>query len=146
TDGTQRIVRERLKGLPGALVERPWHDFGTNRTEALAFAKDYGRHALIIDADDALEFEPGFALPSLSADAYRVLVRDGNTSYWRTHVVDTHLDYRFEGVLHEVLVSSQPRREERLEGLVYRRRLEGARSADPDKYRKDAAVLERALE
>jgi hypothetical protein len=146
TDDTKRIVRECLKDLPGVLVERPWRDFGTNRTEALQLAKEYGRHALVIDADDTLELEPGFVLPALSADAYRILVRDGTTSYWRTHIVDMRLDYRYEGVLHEVLVSSKPRREERLEGLVYRRRLEGARSADPDKYRKDAAVLERALE
>ncbi len=145
TDGTQQIVRDCMKGLPGELHERPWRDFGSNRTEALALAKRLGKFVLVIDADDTLELAPGFVLPRLTADAYQLLVRDSTTAYWRTHIFNAHLDYRYEGVLHEVLVSSVPRREERLPGVVYRRWVEGARSADPEKYRKDAAVLERAL-
>jgi glycosyltransferase involved in cell wall biosynthesis len=35
TDGTQKIIRAILDDLPGDLHERPWYDFGTNRTEAL---------------------------------------------------------------------------------------------------------------
>jgi glycosyltransferase involved in cell wall biosynthesis len=145
TDGTQQLARDCMRGLPGELHERPWRDFGTNRTEALTLAKPFGKYVLVIDADDTLELAQGFVLPPLTADAYQLLVRDSATSYWRTHILDAHLDYRYEGVLHEVLVSSWPPREERLSGVVYRRRIEGARSADPEKYLKDATVLERAL-
>jgi glycosyltransferase involved in cell wall biosynthesis len=146
TDGTQEVVRSALSDLPGALHERPWRDFGTNRTEALELAKAYTKYALVIDADDTLELEERRRLPELTADAYTLLVRDGATSYWRTHIVNTRLDYRYVGVLHEVLTSAVPRREERLSGIVYRRNLEGARSRDPETYRKDAIVLEKALE
>ena len=38
-DGTQGAVCEALVGIPGELYERPWVDFGTNRTQALALAK-----------------------------------------------------------------------------------------------------------
>ncbi len=145
TDGTQQIVREALEGLPGELHERPWRDFGHNRTEALKLAAVHTKYALIIDADDVLEHDARYRLPPLEADAYALLVRDGTTDYWRTHLVNARLDYRYEGVLHEALVSSERRREERLQGLVYRRFVEGARSNDPGKYRKDAGVLERAL-
>lgn len=145
TDGTQKIVESYMGGIPGELHERPWRDFGSNRTEALNLAKKFGRYVLVIDADDTLEIEPGFQLPDLTADAYQLLVRDGTTSYWREQIFDSHLDYRYEGVVHEGLVSSVPRRHEHLMGVVYRRKIEGARSSDPDKYRKDAAILERAL-
>jgi hypothetical protein len=134
-----------MKGIPGKLYERPWRDFGTNRTEALKLARSSGKYVLVIDADDVLEFDPGFRIPHLTADAYELLVRDSGTSYWRTHVFDSRLDYRYEGVLHEVLVSSVPRRQERLLGVTYRREGGGARSQDPEKFRKDAEVLARAL-
>lgn len=35
TDGTQDLVREILHDVPGMLYERRWHDFATNRNEAL---------------------------------------------------------------------------------------------------------------
>lgn len=145
TDGTQGIVEKAMNGVPGKLYERPWRDFGSNRTEALELAKEFDDYALVIDADDTLEYPPSFALPELTADAYQLLVRDGATVYWRSHIFSQRLDYRYEGVLHEVLTSSSPRTEVRLEGLVYRRSVEGARSADPKKYHKDAAILAAAL-
>jgi glycosyltransferase involved in cell wall biosynthesis len=145
TDGTQDIVRKVMADLPGALHERPWRDFAHNRTEALQLASEYGDYVLVIDADDTLEFKPNFKLPKLTADAYRFLIADAATNYYRTQLFRSSLDYRYEGVLHEVLVSSQPRTEQTLEGVVYRRRVEGARSRDPEKYRNDAKILEKAL-
>lgn len=44
-----------------------------------------------------------------------------------------------------MLTSAGPRTEGRIEGLVYRCTTGGARWTDPDKFRKDAAVLEAAL-
>lgn len=53
TDGTQEIICENMKDIPGALIERPWVDFSTNRNESLAlgrvFKPDY---FLCIDADE----------------------------------------------------------------------------------------------
>ena len=34
-DGTQDIIKNHLKDIPGELHERPWKNFGENRTEAL---------------------------------------------------------------------------------------------------------------
>jgi glycosyltransferase involved in cell wall biosynthesis len=60
TDGTQDIIREHLKDVPGELHERPWKDFAHNRSEALALARPLGGYSLIIDADDTLEIPAGF--------------------------------------------------------------------------------------
>ena len=43
SDGTQALVRETLQAIPGELHERPWQDFGHNRSEALRLAR--GRSA-----------------------------------------------------------------------------------------------------
>ena len=145
TDGTQEIIRKFMGELPGTVHERPWRDFATNRNEAIELSREYGDYLLVIDADDTLEAANGFTLPRLTADAYQLLIRDGNTNYWRTQIFRSSLDYHYEGVLHEVLMSAEPRTDKRLDGLAYRRRVEGARTADPHKYRKDAAILERAL-
>ena len=40
TDGTQSIIREYLRDVPGELHERPWRDFASNRSEALQLARD----------------------------------------------------------------------------------------------------------
>lgn len=145
TDGTQELVRKFLADLPGTVHERPWRDFASNRNEAMQLAHEYGDYLLVIDADDTLELDKGFVLPKLTADAYQMLIRDSNTTYWRTQIFRSSLDYHYEGVLHEVLVSAEARTEQKLKGVAYRRRVEGARTADPNKYRKDAAILERAL-
>lgn len=145
SDGTQALVRAALAGLPGELHERPWRDFAYNRTEGLEIARGKADYVLVIDADDVLVVSEGFVWPELTADSYRVRIEHTGTSYWRTQLFRADLDFRYTGVLHEVLRSAKPRTEGRIEGLVYRCMSDGARSTDPDKFRKDAAVLAAAL-
>ena len=51
TDGTQELIKEIMNeyDIPGELHERPWVDFGHNRTESLQYAKDKCDYRLIID-------------------------------------------------------------------------------------------------
>ena len=84
TDGTQDIIREHLRDLPGELHERPWRDFAHNRSEALELARGKGDYTLIIDADDTLEIAPGTALP----DAERQLLHDRDRD--TAHRVSAH--------------------------------------------------------
>jgi glycosyltransferase involved in cell wall biosynthesis len=148
TDGTQEIVRSFLKDLPGELYERRWRDFGYNRTEAIELARKHtkpGDYLLVIDADDRIEIPPDFTLPELTKDAYEILVEDAGTSYVRLHLFRADLDFRYVGVLHAVLHAPAGSTRGRLTGIVQRRTGGGARSANPDKFRHDAAVLEKAL-
>ncbi|MGO9837837.1 MAG: glycosyltransferase [Polyangiaceae bacterium] len=145
SDGTQDIVRATMQGIPGELHERPWKDFGHNRTEAIELARGKADYLLVVDADDVLERRGEFTPAALTLDAYEVRVEDAGSAYYRTHIFRSDLDYRYKGVLHESLVSSGPRTAGRLDSLLYRRLGGGGRSRDPDKFRKDAAVLEEAL-
>jgi glycosyltransferase involved in cell wall biosynthesis len=148
TDGTQAIIRSVMGDIPGELYERPWQNFGHNRSEAIELARAHtspGDYLFVIDADDVVGFPPRFVLPKLTKDSYQLRVEDAGTSYLRIHLFRADLDYRYVGVLHEVLTSSEKRSMGRIDGLVYKRTGGGARSVSPNKYRNDAAVLEAAL-
>ena len=94
SDGTQEVVREALRDLPGQLVERPWRDFGHNRSEALELARGMADYLFFIDADDVLEFAPGFVRPALAADAYEIEIVYGELIYRRVAMVSTALPWR----------------------------------------------------
>jgi glycosyltransferase involved in cell wall biosynthesis len=148
TDGTQAIIRSVMADIPGELHERPWQNFGHNRSEAIELARAHtspGDYLFVIDADDVVAFPPRFVFPKLTKDSYQLRVEDAGTSYLRIHLFRADLDYRYVGVLHEVLTSSEKRSMGRIDGLVYKRTGGGARSVSPNKYRNDAAVLEAAL-
>ena len=143
-DGTQEIVREHFRDIPGDLVERPWRDFAHNRSEALALARPHGAYTLIIDADDAMVVPDGFRLPDLDADSYTVDIDFGTIRYQRPQLVRSALGWRYEGVIHEYLVCEDATTSGTLP-LVLRIHQDGARRRDPDTFRKDVAVLERAI-
>jgi glycosyltransferase involved in cell wall biosynthesis len=145
TDGTQAIIRERLKDLPGELFERPWVDFATNRTEAIQLAGKRGDYLLFIDADEEWRVPAGFYWPDLKGDCYHILHRHGDLAYQRASLAATRLPWCFEGVLHEYLHSSVAFSMEILEGPWVQVNPDGARSQDPAKFQKDVALLEEAL-
>src|SRR4051794_7539625 len=80
TDGTQRLIASSLADLPGELHERPWRDFGHNRTEALALARAWADYSLMIDADETFDVAAGFAFPELTADGYYACHRGSNST------------------------------------------------------------------
>ncbi|WP_421695927.1 glycosyltransferase [Aestuariivirga sp.] len=146
SDGTQDIIRSLLHGIPGTLYERPWKDFAHNRSEALALAREMGDYTLIIDADDTLEIVPGTSLPALTFDSYPIEIRDSNIAYQRIQLVRSTMPWRYEGVLHEYLTCEGAGPGGVLAGILMRRNHDGARRLDPETYRRDAAVLELALQ
>jgi FkbM family methyltransferase len=144
SDGTQDLVRAALRGMPGALHERPWRDFAYNRSEALSLAQPHGDYTLIIDADDELILDDGFAMPRLEADSYAVDILDDGITYQRPQLVKSALPWRYRGVLHEFLTCESALSAGHAP-IRMRRNHDGARRRDPSTYRKDAAVLETAL-
>ena len=121
TDGTQERIRTLLADLPGRLIERPWIDFAHNRNEALNLAREHGEYALVIDADDVLEVDAGFSWSALEAPGYMLeIVHGTQDSWWRVQLVKLGLDWKWEGVIHEMPTSSHL-------GDVWKARLRGVR-------------------
>ena len=98
-----------------------------------------------MDADEYLVAEPGFRWPKLTYDAYDFYLDLNSITYCRNQLVRSALPWRYEGVLHEYITCDQPHTQARMSGVKIQIVLEGARSSDPVKYRRDALVLEEAL-
>jgi glycosyltransferase involved in cell wall biosynthesis len=145
TDGTQNLIRDYFQDMPGTLVERTWNNFGHNRSESLALARDRADYLLTLDADEYLKIDAGFQWPPLTCDAYDFMVDSGGTTYSRIQLVRSALPWRYEGVLHEYITCDRTHMQARMPGIQTVRLLEGARSRDPLTYRRDAAILEEAL-
>lgn len=147
TDGTQDIIKNFMKekNVPGELYERPWKNFAHNRNEALDFARHKADYIFFMDADEYLIYEPNFKLPELNRDFYYMPITFGGSRYSRVFMVKGDQDWKWEGVLHEAVGSSVARSSGTFENVYDFVTAEGARSKDPEKYLKDAAVLEEAL-
>lgn len=147
TDGTQAFIREKLQGVPGELFERPWVNFGKNRSEALELARDRADFLLLLDADEIIE-HAALELDSLTADEYLANFRLGpsDTTWYRTALIRSRLPWRYHGVVHEYLTCDVPHTRDKLPGLELRSFSDGARNEVPTaKYAADAQLLEAAL-
>ena len=111
TDGTQNLVPASWRACQvnspngSGWTSRPIHN------QALDLARQHGDYALIIDADEILEAAPDFSYGNLGAPGYLFQLLFGDTRYRRVAMPRLDADWRWEGVLHEVLVCQRtPRR------------------------------------
>jgi len=103
TDGTQDIVREVLKDIPGTLHEVPWVNFGVNRTQVITLAKATADYLLILDADRVLVVTAPFK-DTLTEDCYELRYQ-GVLDYTYTCLLSTRHDWFYVGVTHEYIHS-----------------------------------------
>jgi len=152
TDSTKAVIREAVGSLPGEIIDRPWQDFGTNRTELLRLADSRMDWAIMLDADDNFAGTP--PPPSLwdndELDAIALRVQHGQIWHRRIHIFRTGAgrDWAYHGVIHEQPVCLGKKRP--VIGMLPSdsylvTRCEGFRSRNPNKYADDAALLEREL-
>lgn len=145
TDGTQAIIKEFMQDIPGELHERPWVDFGFNRTEALELAKNKGDYLLFLDADDWIECPVDYAFPPLTKDWYNVPSGNKELTYLLPFVVKASQPWKWVGVYHENLFLGKACETELLTGIRIMRGSDGARSHDPDKFQKAITILKGGL-
>lgn len=146
TDGTQQIIKDFMKEIPGELHERPWVNFGHNRTEAIKLAKNKADYVLFIDADEVFEITPFlFKQNKLEKDLYFALTEYSGMNYFRPQLAKNDLNWEWKGVVHETLDSPDLKTKGVLFGIKDIVNTDGARSTDPQKFQKDAKLLEEAL-
>lgn len=146
TDGTQKLIKDYLKNIPGKLYERPWVNFGYNRQEALELAKNQADYILFMDADDILAFEPNFKMPILSKDCYFMCTYAGETSNWCKRLAKADKDWLWKGSVHEDLDCYQTVTLDALLGVSYIYLHDGARSKDKDTIFKDIEALKSEIQ
>lgn len=148
TDGTQQIIREFMKDVPGELHERSWINFAHNRNEAMELAKSKGDYILFIDADEVFKYEPGFHFQKLDQDIYYfTLHQEKAADVLRPSLIKSALPWKWSGVLHESLNTGITTRSSFISSIstIVKTDAPSGRSKDPQKYAKDAALLENAL-
>ena len=145
TDGTQDIVRETLRDIPGTLTERPWVNFGHNRSEAFKAARGTADWLLAMDADMAVTIRDGF-IPDPKVDAYLIEMGDHTSfSYRLPLVLRGDLPWASFGRVHEYTA--------RADGIGYNPVPTDGITIDmlaidrssPEKYAMHAALLEESL-
>lgn len=142
-DGTQAVIRDHMAGLgiPGELHERPWRDFGHNRSEALTLAQGHGDYIWVLDADDKVVGNLDFG--QLGQDLYQLRYGQTSNVFWRPSLFRDGLPVRYEGVVHEDVIVDSDFSHDRLDGdyCIDSRRL-GARNRNPQqKYESDRDLL-----
>ncbi len=146
-DGTQEVIRKFMKDIPGELHEQPWVNFGHNRNEALKLAKGKGDYVLLIDADE--EMYGKFNKYELTADVYLVDIHateEANIISKRALLIKDKVSWVWKGVLHEKLESpGDPQFDCLPDVIISAKTRDGNRAKDPQKYFKDAWVLEQGL-
>ena len=149
TDGTQDLIKKYFqeKGIPGELDETPWRDFAYNRTRVFEVAFKKSDYVFVWDADD--EIYGDFKFPeNPTHDSYKfVFGNEAGLRYSRCQLFKNTLKWNYVGVVHEYpacLENAGPVGD--VTGNYYfisgRR---GDRSKDPQKYLKDALILEKAF-
>lgn len=148
TDDTVEIIRSFFNEnqIPGEIYHDVWKDFAHNRNLAIKHASGKSSYLLIFDADDTIDGDFPDIYNKLDLDCYMLLFgKDINCSYSRISIIRNGAPIEYVGVLHEILYSG-----ENLTCGVINGNYNilsgktGSRSKDPDKYFKDALILEQA--
>jgi len=100
TDDTMEIIKETMKGIPGELIQRPWINFGYNRSEVAILTKNKADYSLMLDADFLVELN-GFDKKNLIDDQYDLLIKWVGTGFYNPLLFSNRLAWKSVGVVHE---------------------------------------------
>jgi len=144
TDGTPYLIRESLAHIPGVLYDRPWVNFGHNRTELMELAYGSARQLLLIDADMVMVLpESGLSRVDPDADINEVLVL-GDVEYQMPYIVSGERAWKFHGATHEYLDGDFEKRTNRLTGVSFHHFGDGGSRSD--KFTRDEKLLRQQIQ
>jgi len=129
TDDTIERINEVLTDIPGVVHERPWVDFGHNRTELAELARGTARFHLLLDADMTISINGD--LPRLEPAVAYLTRHRGEVDYLSHRLIDGTHPWRWVGAAHERLDSPFPFHDELLECLSVVHHDDGADAGMP---------------
>jgi glycosyltransferase involved in cell wall biosynthesis len=139
------------RGISGKVHERPWVDFGTNRSEAIKLCDGEMDYILVIDADDLMTFpENGrdilTKLLKTKPSNLTIDIHQGTLIYTRSQIFKANDGWYYKGVLHEYPTNGKQTKTIHLpsEFWMESRRI-GGRNKTGDKLTRDIEVLEKGV-
>jgi glycosyltransferase involved in cell wall biosynthesis len=100
TDNTMEIIKETIGDIPGELIQRPWINFGYNRSEVAMLTKDKADYSIMLDADFLVQLN-GFNKKDLVDDQYDIIIKWFGTSFYNPLLFSNRLAWKSVGVVHE---------------------------------------------
>jgi glycosyltransferase involved in cell wall biosynthesis len=110
TDNTIQVIKDfyKEKGIEGVVHERPWKNFGHNRTESLQLCDGLMDYILVIDADDLMSFPPNGRevlhniLEKEKPNGCMLNIHQGTEmKYMRGQIFKANDGWCYKGVVHE---------------------------------------------
>lgn len=145
TDGTQEIIKNYLKDIPGELIQNEWVNFAHNRTESLNAAKEKADYVFWLDADEVVQIDSDFNKSQLTADSYEIHIEYPPLTYNRRSFLNIHLPWRFEGTIHNYPACEEAKSEGFLRTIRTFHYHDGYKTKNRTKPLKDVAILHKAL-
>ena len=148
TDNTCQVVEDFLKkNIPGELFHDEWKNFGHNKT--LMFERAYNKtdYLLHLDADDQLkgDFDKKM-LEGNHYDKYNFKYIRAGLEFLTSSLYNNREKWKYAGVCHNIIICLTKHITTSnlfVSGNIYvDNELRGARQNDPNKYIKEAKLLE----
>lgn len=155
SDNTIEVIKKFYedKGIQGEVHERPWKNFGHNRSEALKLCDSKMDYILVIDADDLIAWKGDGKKQLLDVlktqpNVVNFTIRQGDLSYSRMQVFKASDGWKYVGVLHEYPSNGKPNNKLATcpSNMYMTSRRLGGRNKVSDKMKRDIAVLLKGLE
>jgi tetratricopeptide (TPR) repeat protein len=148
TDGTQKLIQDSLAEIPGELQERPWVNFGHNRSELISQIPESCDFALLMDADQILKLDSQTALfeeinLQENVDAFLVKVLEDNIEYLMPYLVRRGAKFLYEGSTHEFLIAERSLVKKPLQSAYIIH--VGNGGSKTDKFERDVRLLEQDI-
>jgi glycosyltransferase involved in cell wall biosynthesis len=149
TDKTKELIQKITADykVPGTLYERPWVNFGHNRSEALELArKEKATWLFMMDADDI--FVGTFPKDLPQKDGYTIQLVLGTICYRRILLFNSSRPWMYKFPIHEYPYLGEVTDLDNLpeSQCSIQCRTIGSRSQNPNKYSDDAILLEKEFE
>lgn len=144
TDNTIKLITDFFleKNIPGEIINKPFENFGYNRTYALNAARGKATYALLMDADMMLVTNPDFEKQSLTCDSYTLIQKSGTLSYENTRLIKLNCDAKCVGPTHEYYSMPSGSSSDKLETLWIIDIGDGGSKGD--KFVRDIRLLKKA--
>lgn len=156
TDGTKDKIFDWCKKneLPVTILNNEWESFDVNRSLVLSSLYSYGKdidYVLMIDADEVIVLEAGFNVEkwkeSLICDIYDIETKLGGIGYLRPQLTTNKKKFAYAGVVHEFLKPlEETSSRDTVRGFFNMPLQDSSRNKDPEKYKKDAIELHKAIQ
>lgn len=142
SDNTPEIIKQELSHIPGSLFQKPWFNFGFNRTESIFLSKNFEHdYLLLIDADnEILNFS--FDKNLLHHDMYYGK-HCGDFDYARPMLIKSNKEWEWKGLTHEYLDCATNYSSDIISTLKFKDNNDG--SSKKQKFIRDVELLQQEL-